>query len=63
MLQLMSVKQLIQLLRNPPNDRIIAIRIEFADGSICQDSPDTRPDFGFDSTEDGNELLEEASHL
>jgi len=38
----MTVKQLIQKLQHPPCERIAAVRIEFADGGICEVSPDTR---------------------
>jgi hypothetical protein len=38
----MTVKQLIRKLKNPPCERIAAIRIEFADGGIYEVAPDTR---------------------
>jgi hypothetical protein len=38
----MTVKQLIGKLKNPPCERIAAIRIEFADGGIHEIAPDTR---------------------
>jgi hypothetical protein len=38
----MTLKQLIGKLKHPPCDRIAAVRIEFADGGIYEDSPDTR---------------------
>jgi hypothetical protein len=38
----MTVKQLIRKLQHPPCKRIAAVRIEFADGGIYEDSPDTR---------------------
>jgi hypothetical protein len=38
----MTVKQLIRKLQNPPCKRIAAVRIEFADGGVYEDSPDTR---------------------
>jgi len=38
----MNVKQLIRKLKHPPCERIAAVRIEFADGGIYEDSPDTR---------------------
>jgi hypothetical protein len=38
----MTVKQLIRKLKNPPCERIAAIRIEFADGGIYEVSRDTR---------------------
>jgi len=37
----MTVKQLIRKLRNPPCERIVAVRIEFADGGIYEVSPYT----------------------
>jgi len=38
----MTVKQLIRKLKNPPCERIAAIRIEFADGGIYEVSRETR---------------------
>jgi len=38
----MTVKQLIRKLKNPPCERIAALRIEFADGGIYEVSRDTR---------------------
>lgn len=38
----MTVKQLIKKLKNPPCERIAAVRIEFADGGIYEVLPDTR---------------------
>jgi len=38
----MTVKQLIRKLKNPPCERIAAVRIEFADGGIYEVAPDTR---------------------
>jgi hypothetical protein len=38
----MTVKQLIRKLQHPPCERIVALRIEFADGGIYEVSPDTR---------------------
>jgi hypothetical protein len=35
----MAVKELIQELRQPPSNRIVAFRIEFADGSVYHLSP------------------------
>jgi hypothetical protein len=37
----MTVKQLIRKLKNPPCERIAALRIEFADGGIYEVAPDT----------------------
>ncbi len=37
-----TVKQLIRKFKNPPCERIAAIRIEFADGGIYEVAPDTR---------------------
>jgi len=37
----MTAKQLIRKLKNPPCERIAAVRIEFADGGIYEASPDT----------------------
>jgi len=37
----MSVKQLIRKLQHPPCERMAAVRIEFSDGSIYEESPDT----------------------
>jgi hypothetical protein len=38
----MTVKQLIRKLKNPPCERVAAVRIEFADGGIYEATPDTR---------------------
>ncbi len=38
----MTVKQLIRKLKNPPCERIAAVRVEFADGGIYEVAPDTR---------------------
>ena len=38
----MTVKQLIKKLKNPPCERIAAVRIEFANGGIYEVLPDTR---------------------
>ena len=38
----MTVKQLIRELRHPPSNRVAFVRIEFADGSIYEISPDMR---------------------
>ena len=38
----MTVKQLIRKLKNPPCERIAAVRIEFVDGGIYEVAPDTR---------------------
>ncbi len=38
----MTVKQLIRKLKNPPCERVAAVRIEFADGGIYEVAPDTR---------------------
>lgn len=40
--QIVTVKQLIRKLQHPLCERIAAVRIEFADGGIYEDSPDTR---------------------
>ena len=52
----MTVKQLIRKLEHPPSDRIIEVRIEFADGSIYRESPDARPTYNFEWV---NESLED----
>ncbi len=36
----MTVKQLIRELQHPPSNRIASVRIEFADGSVFEISPD-----------------------
>jgi hypothetical protein len=36
----MTVKQLIRELQNPPSSQIASVRIEFADGSTFEVSPD-----------------------
>jgi hypothetical protein len=42
----MTVKRLLRELRYPPSKRIAQVRIEFADGSIFEVSPDMSPFFG-----------------
>jgi hypothetical protein len=48
---MITVKQLIENLKESPCESIISVRIEFADGSIYRDSPETR--YVVDSKEQG----------